>query len=84
MWKTLGLLALFPCCTKVQRKYWLKDWRKCFPLLCVAAGAAFVQGRQILDAILMALEKVEDWRTSKKEGFLLKHDLEKAQCKLKI
>lgn len=39
---------------------------------------AFVQGRPILDAILVATEAVEDYRSRKKKDFLFKLDLEKA------
>ncbi|CAJ2647900.1 unnamed protein product [Trifolium pratense] len=43
-----------------------------------ASQTAFVQGRQILDGILVANEVVDEARKSKKELFLFKVDFEKA------
>ena len=39
---------------------------------------AFVSGRQILDVALIANEVVEDYRSSRKSGFIFKIDFEKA------
>lgn len=40
--------------------------------------SAFIEGRQILDPILIANEVVEDYKTRRKSGWLLKLDLKKA------
>uniref|UniRef100_A0A803P8A0 Reverse transcriptase domain-containing protein n=1 Tax=Cannabis sativa TaxID=3483 RepID=A0A803P8A0_CANSA len=40
--------------------------------------SAFVEGRQILDSVLLANEAVEDYRSRGKKGFVLKIDFEKA------
>uniref|UniRef100_A0A803QQM3 Reverse transcriptase domain-containing protein n=1 Tax=Cannabis sativa TaxID=3483 RepID=A0A803QQM3_CANSA len=40
--------------------------------------SAFVEGRQILDSVLMANEAVEDYRSRGKKGIVLKIDFEKA------
>lgn len=42
------------------------------------AQGAFVKGRQILDAVLIANELVEDYKKRKKEGVVFKLDFEKA------
>ena len=39
---------------------------------------AFVFGRQILDVVLIANEAVEDYRSSRRKGFIFKIDFEKA------
>ena len=43
---------------------------------------AFVEGRQILDAILIAFEAVDDWSSKGRKGILLKLDLEKTYDKV--
>ena len=43
---------------------------------------AFVEGRQILDAILTASEAVDEWSLRGRKGVLLKLDLEKAYDKV--
>ena len=40
--------------------------------------SAFIEGRHILDPILIANEAVEDYRAKRKKGWILKLDLEKA------
>lgn len=52
------------------------------PLTIFDCQTAFVQGRQILEAILVAFEAFEDCRVNKKKGVLLKLDLEKAYDKV--
>lgn len=44
--------------------------------------AAFVEGRQIFDVILVAFEVMGKCKALRKEGFLLKLDLEKAYDKI--
>ncbi|TYK21642.1 LINE-1 retrotransposable element ORF2 protein [Cucumis melo var. makuwa] len=43
---------------------------------------AFVKGRQIIDAILVANEAIDYWRVKKIQGFVIKLDIEKAFDKL--
>lgn len=43
---------------------------------------AFVKGRQITYAILMANESIDLWKASKSKGFVVKLDIEKASDKL--
>ena len=40
--------------------------------------SAFIEGRQVLDPILIANEVVEDYQAKGKKGWILKLDLEKA------
>lgn len=42
----------------------------------------FVEGWQIMDAILMAVEAVDDYRVRKKRGFVIKVNFEKAYDKV--
>lgn len=39
---------------------------------------AFVKGRQIGDAILIANEAIDYWRAKKVKGYVIKFDIEKA------
>lgn len=48
------------------------------PSIIDSPQTAFLEGRQILDPILIANEVVEEYRAKKKKGWLLKLDLEKA------
>lgn len=43
---------------------------------------AFVKGRQITDAILIANEAIDYWRTKKVKGLVIKLDIEKAFGKI--
>ncbi|KAA0047998.1 LINE-1 retrotransposable element ORF2 protein [Cucumis melo var. makuwa] len=43
---------------------------------------AFVKGRQITDAILIANEVIDYWKSKKEKGFILKLDVEKAFDKI--
>lgn len=51
---------------------------KVLPFFIADVQAASVEGRQILDSILVAAEAAGDWSTSNKRGFLLKLDYKKA------
>lgn len=48
------------------------------PIIIAPNQLAFVENRQILDASHMANELIDDCSHNKKEGVVLKHDLEKA------
>lgn len=56
--------------------------KRVLPSIIVDTQAAVVGGRQIIDAILVASERMGVHRAEKKEGFLLKLDLEKAYDKV--
>ena len=49
-------------------------------MTCIIAlsQSTFIEGRQILDPILVANEAVEDYQTKKNKGWILKLDMEKA------
>lgn len=44
--------------------------------------STFVEGREIIDAIMVASEVVGDWKERKNKCFLIKLDLEKAYDKV--
>lgn len=39
---------------------------------------AFVEGRQILDAVMVVMERIDDMISNKRDGVLCKLDMEKA------
>ncbi|KAA0040384.1 LINE-1 retrotransposable element ORF2 protein [Cucumis melo var. makuwa] len=43
---------------------------------------AFIKGRQITDAILIANEEIDSWKQKKTKGFVLKLDIEEAFDKI--
>ena len=47
-------------------------------IIIIPFQSAFIEGRQIVDLILIANEAVEDYKAKKKNGSILKLDLEKA------
>ena len=51
---------------------------KVFKATIFSSQGAFVEGRQILDVVLIANEVVDDRRRSKEEGVVFKIDFEKA------
>lgn len=52
--------------------------KKVMPCIIAPSQSAFIEGRQVLDPILVANEVVEDYRAKKKKGWKLKLDMEKA------
>ena len=48
------------------------------PSIIAPSQSGFLEGRQILDPILIANKAVEDYRIRKKKGWIIKLDLEKA------
>lgn len=52
------------------------------PSIISDCQAAFVHGRQIMNAILVAYETIEDWKLSNRKGLLLKLNLGKAYDKV--
>lgn len=81
---TTYLSALSLPCTKYKiiAKVLAARLKKVLPLIIHDSQAAFVEGHQILDAILVASETVGHWKKEKKKGFLLKLDFEKAYDKV--
>lgn len=71
-------ISLISSLYKIIAKVLAERLKKALPYIIDEAQAAFVEGRQILDAILVAAEAVGEWQTSKKKCFLLKLDYEKA------
>ncbi|KAA0055625.1 LINE-1 retrotransposable element ORF2 protein [Cucumis melo var. makuwa] len=56
--------------------------KETLPLTVAENQMAFVKGRQITDAILIANEAIDYWRVKKIKGFVIKLDLEKAFDKI--
>lgn len=66
--------------------WWLKTkWlsSKEGKLLMHKNQMAFIKGRQITHAILIANEAIDFWRSKKTKGFILKLDIEKASDKIR-
>ncbi|KAL0555833.1 hypothetical protein IC582_004334 [Cucumis melo] len=56
--------------------------KETLPSMVAENQLAFVKGRQIIDAILVANEAIDYWRVKKIQGFVIKLDIEKAFDKL--
>ena len=52
--------------------------KKVLPFTIIGQQTAFVEGRQILDASLMANELIDEWERKKQKGVVIKLDMEKA------
>ncbi|XP_023518084.1 uncharacterized protein LOC111781628 [Cucurbita pepo subsp. pepo] len=52
--------------------------KKVLPFTITRQQIAFVEGRQILDATLMANELIDEWERKKQKGVVIKLDMEKA------
>ena len=63
---------------KILAKVLANQLRKVFSLTIFEAEGAFLLGKRILDQALIANEAMEEYRSKKKEGVLLKLDFEKA------
>ena len=48
------------------------------PSIIASTQSAFTKGRQIINPILIANKAVEEYRSKKEKGWILKLDLEKA------
>lgn len=67
---------------KILAKVLADRLKSVLPTTIASNQSAFIHGRQITDAILMANEIIDLWRCSKTKGIVLKLDLEKAFEKL--
>lgn len=63
---------------KVLAKVLAERLKRVLPSTISINQSAFIEGRSILDPILIANESVEDYKARKKSGWLLKLDFEKA------
>lgn len=71
------LISLVSSLYKIIPKVLVERLKEFLPFIINDCEATFVQERQILDAILVTWETVEEWKNRKK-GFWLKLDLEKS------
>ena len=69
---------MITCLYKVISKVLLGRLRGVLHETIHSTQGAFVQGRQILDAVLIANEIVDEKRRSREEGIVFKIDFEKA------
>lgn len=63
---------------KLVAKVLVKRLKRVMPKVIAPTQSAFIGGRKILDPILIANGVVEEYRSKKKKGLLLKLDLERA------
>ena len=75
-------ISLVTSLYKVISKVLATRLKKVLPSIINDSQMAFVEGRQILDAILIASEVVDQWSSKGRKGVLLKLDLEKAYDKV--
>ena len=71
-------ISLVTCLYKVIAKVLAKRLQTVLGETISKSQGALVAGRQILDVVLVANEAIEDYRRCKKEGLVVKIDLEKA------
>ena len=62
---------------KLIAKVLAERWKLFMPSIIAPSWSAFLEGQQILDPILIANEIVEEYRPTKKQGWIIKVDLEK-------
>ena len=75
-------ISLITSLYKIISKVLASRLKKVLPSIINDSQMAFVEGRQILDAILTASEAVDEWSLRGRKGVLLKLDLEKAYDKV--
>ena len=71
-------ISLTTLAYKVVAKVLSERLKQVMDAIISPTQSAFIEGRQILDPILIANEAVEDYRAKRKKGWILKLDLEKA------
>ena len=64
--------------TKVLSKVFVNRIKLVLPSVIDKAQCAFVEGKNIMDGVLIANEVVDWWKKSKKKGLILKLDFQKA------
>ena len=76
--KDFGPISLTTLSYKVIAKVLAEKLKLVMDSIISPFQSAFIEGRQILDPILIANEAIEDYRAKRKRGWILKLDLEKA------
>ena len=71
-------ISLITLSYKVIAKDLAEKFKKVMLSIITQTHSSFLEGRQILDPILIANEVVKEYRAKKKKGWMLKLDLEKA------
>lgn len=71
-------ISLIGCVYKILAKVLAKRLKKVLPSLISEEQFAFVGGRNIQDAILIANEVVDLWKKKRQKGILLKLDFQRA------
>ena len=63
---------------KIIARVLLERLKKVLPFTITGQQTTFVEGRQILDASLMANDLIDEWERKKQKGVVIKLDMEKA------
>lgn len=63
---------------KILAKILAERLKKVIPSVISVSQSAFIEGKQIIDPILIAKEMVEEYTVKKKKGWILELDIEKA------
>lgn len=69
-------ISLVTSLYKIVAKVLAERLKKVLLSIIADAQVTFVEGRQILDAMLVAAETVGDWNSSNRKGYLIKLDYE--------
>ena len=80
--RKLRLIALCNVIYKIISKVIANRLKPPLPLIISQEQAGFVEGRQILDGIILVHETIHSLKVTKTPGMLLKRDLSKAYDKL--
>lgn len=75
-------ISLVSSLYKIISKVLVERVKRVLPMIIDNSQVAFVEGRQILDAVIVASEMAGDCTSSGKSGILLKLDYEKAYDKV--
>lgn len=71
-------ISLIPCAYQIIARVLVKRLKRVLLLTITENQFAFEEGRQILDASLIANEIIDDWKANRSKGLVLKLELEKA------
>lgn len=79
MWPIIVPLALLvtACLYKIVAWVLSKRLKKVLPHTITEYQTTFVKGQQILDAFLLANELIDEWKSKKRKGVIIKLDIEK-------